>query len=152
MLRDLKDLVVKAAGLVRGNYIERQADVREFQLAKAAVASGIKVLLSRAGITAATVERVVIAGAFGAHINIGSARMTGLLPLDEDTAIEQAGNAAGAGACLGLVDSEIWREAVELSRRIEYIELAAAPEFKSIFTKESFFARAKARSGRKYGE
>jgi uncharacterized 2Fe-2S/4Fe-4S cluster protein (DUF4445 family) len=104
-----------------------QDDVRNIQLAKAALYAGAKLLMHRAGVTA--VERIVLAGAFGSYIDPKYAMILGLIP---DCALEKVmavGNAAGDGARIALLDRFKRREAQEIARRVRYIETAVDPEF-----------------------
>ncbi len=115
-----------------------QADIREFQLAKGAISAGIAVLAQRAGIELHDITRVVIAGAFGSHIDTGNALRLGILPLPEDTQIEQAGNAAGAGACMAAVDAAMSDSVQAICREIQYVELVTAAAFKSIYARATY--------------
>jgi uncharacterized 2Fe-2S/4Fe-4S cluster protein (DUF4445 family) len=111
-----------------------QADVRELQLAQAAIRSGIQVLLHDRGLSDEDLSEVVVAGAFGSYLNISSAIAIGMLPAIPLSHFRQVGNAAGAGAKIALVSREK-REAVQQGvRAIRYIELAVAPDFNKTFT------------------
>ncbi|HHS98250.1 MAG TPA: DUF4445 domain-containing protein [Chloroflexi bacterium] len=108
-------------------------DVNEIQLAKGAIRAGIEVLLAEAGIPAEAVEEVIVAGAFGTYLDIESAVRVGMfppLPLDR---FRQVGNAAGAGARQMLVSAARRREAEEIARRVEYVELTVHPAFRRCF-------------------
>jgi uncharacterized 2Fe-2S/4Fe-4S cluster protein (DUF4445 family) len=111
-----------------------QEDVRELQLAKAAIQSGIQILLRDKGLPAVDLDEVVVAGAFGTYLNISSAIAIGMLPAIPANRFRQVGNAAGVGAKIALVSREK-REAVqEVVHDIRYIELAVAPDFNKTFT------------------
>ena len=103
-------------------------DVRQIQLAKAALFAGVKILMRKAGIN--RVDRVVLTGAFGARFDWGNAVSIGMFP-DFGADIKVAANAAGMGAILGLLDSKIRHEAVEIARMVRFIELAEEPDFQS---------------------
>jgi uncharacterized 2Fe-2S/4Fe-4S cluster protein (DUF4445 family) len=110
-----------------------QKDIGAIQLAKAAVAAGTSALMATAGICTADIERVIIAGAFGTHLNLKSAIDIGLLP---DLPVErfcQVGNAAGTGARMVLVSENERRLAESLGRRIQYVELGGNPNFQQWF-------------------
>jgi uncharacterized 2Fe-2S/4Fe-4S cluster protein (DUF4445 family) len=110
-----------------------QDDVRAVQLAKAAIRAGTELLLARAGLVAQDLERILIAGAFGAYIDVASAITIGLLPALPADRVEQVGNAAGAGVRRMLL-SQIERErAAALARRCEYVELGAQRPFQQAF-------------------
>ena len=112
-----------------------QHDVRELQLAKAAVRTGIEVLLRSKGITGRQIDQVIVAGAFGSYLDLTSAITIGMfpsLPLDRFC---QVGNAAGTGARMALISKTKRLEAEELARRIQYIELSTTPGFDKIYTR-----------------
>lgn len=103
-------------------------DVRQFQLAKAAIRAGAETLLARAGRTAAELDRLVIAGGFGSFMDKNSALRIGLLPPISPERVFHAGNAAGAGAALALLPAGE-RRLMALSARCEYLELSSARDF-----------------------
>ena len=108
-----------------------QNDVRQIQLAKAALYAGIKLLLDRAGIDA--VDRIRLAGAFGSHIDPKYAMVLGLIPDCSLEVVESAGNAAGTGAAIALLDASTRAEIEMTVRDIEKIETAIEPKFQDYF-------------------
>lgn len=108
-----------------------QTDVRQIQLAKAALYAGVKLLLDRAGIE--KVDRIRLAGAFGSHIDTKYAMVLGLIPDCELDRVESAGNAAGTGARIALLNTGSRREIESVVRRIEKIETAVEPKFQEYF-------------------
>ncbi len=130
-------LQVRLAGsegsLNGGDIVITQGDVRELQLAKAAVRTGINVLLKAAGISAPDVKRIIVAGAFGNYIDIKSAISTGMFPDLPLRRFSQVGNAAGAGACLVLVSRTARERTEETARRVDYLELADRPDFMELY-------------------
>jgi uncharacterized 2Fe-2S/4Fe-4S cluster protein (DUF4445 family) len=112
-----------------------QGDVRELQLAKGAIRTGIKVLLESKGCSERDIEEIVIAGAFGSYIDVASAVTVGMLPPLPLHRFRQVGNAAGMGAKLVLISGEKRSEAQAIARRIQYIELTTAPQFHENFVK-----------------
>lgn len=112
-----------------------QKDVRELQLAKGAIRTGIQMLLEAKGRSEQEIERVVIAGAFGSYIDVGSAVTIGMLPQLPLDRFQQVGNAAGMGARLALVSQSKRVEAQEIARQVQYIELTTAPGFAQTFVK-----------------
>jgi uncharacterized 2Fe-2S/4Fe-4S cluster protein (DUF4445 family) len=108
-----------------------QTDVRQIQLAKAALYAGVKLLLDRAGIE--RVDRIRLAGAFGSHIDTKYAMVLGLIPDCELDRVESAGNAAGTGARIALLNIGARREIEAVVRRIEKIETAVEPRFQEYF-------------------
>ena len=115
-----------------------QHDIRELQLAKGAIRSGIEALLQNTGITAGDVDRVIIAGVFGTYIDVVSAITIGLLPEVPLDRISQVGNAAGTGARLALISSTQRQKAREIARRVHYLELARTPRFMRHFAEAMY--------------
>lgn len=115
-----------------------QTDVREIQLAKGAIRTGIQVLLEAKGRSEKDIEQVIIAGAFGSYINVASAVTIGMLPPLPLDRFRQVGNAAGMGAKLALISRSKRAEAQALGRKIGYIELATAPQFAQKFAQASY--------------
>ena len=110
-----------------------QDDVRQVQLCKGAIASGVAMLMHVAGIAADDVAELMLAGGFGNYLSIRSALRIGLIPPLPEERIRYVGNAAALGAELALM-SEVERARAEtLARRIEHVSLAAHPDFQDIF-------------------
>jgi uncharacterized 2Fe-2S/4Fe-4S cluster protein (DUF4445 family) len=108
-----------------------QNDVRAIQLAKAALYAGIALLMERLGID--HVDRIRLAGAFGSHIDVKYAIILGMVPDCDLAQVRSAGNAAGTGARIALLDANS-REVIEgLVRRIEKVETAIEPRFQQLF-------------------
>ncbi|MDP6397661.1 MAG: ASKHA domain-containing protein [Arenicellales bacterium] len=108
-----------------------QNDVRAIQLAKAALYAGVRLLMDKLGVD--SLDRIRLAGAFGSHIDVKYAMVLGLIP---DCALENvtsAGNAAGSGAHIALVDGNAREEIEREIRRIEKIETAVEPRFQEHF-------------------
>jgi len=116
-----------------------QNDVRAVQLAKAAIRAGIDCLLREAGLEEDAIERVVIAGAFGAYIGLESAVRIGLLPALPLARIEQVGNAAGVGVRMALASAALRDRARGLAGRCRYLELGSLPDFQRIFMRRIGF-------------
>lgn len=117
-----------------------QGDIRQLQLAKAAIETGIQVLLANAGIEATELGSVIVAGAFGTYIDLNSAMQIGMLPSLPLERFRQVGNAAGAGAKLALSSVSRRAEAVALARDTGYLELAADPGFMTRFVDNTYIA------------
>jgi len=116
-----------------------QRDIREVQLAKAAIRAGIKILQKKLGIKDADIENVYLAGAFGNYIRPQSAKRIGLLPNVPVERIHFVGNAAASGAQIILI-SQPWRDkARELARKIEYVEIAKESDFQAVFADSMSF-------------
>jgi uncharacterized 2Fe-2S/4Fe-4S cluster protein (DUF4445 family) len=108
-----------------------QNDVRAIQLAKAALYAGARLLMDQLGIDKP--DRIVLAGAFGSHIDTTYAMILGLLPDCELDKVASAGNAAGTGARIALLNKTARREIEDIVRRIEKIETAVEPKFQAHF-------------------
>ncbi|MBN2033119.1 MAG: DUF4445 domain-containing protein [Deltaproteobacteria bacterium] len=115
-----------------------QKDIRQLQLAKAAIRAGIQVLLEASGRSGDEIEEVIIAGAFGTYIDVQSAVTAGMLPKLPLSRFRQVGNAAGMGAQMALISSAVRKEAENLALRIRYIELAGSPQFSKIFVRACY--------------
>lgn len=119
-------------------YLAR-SDIREVQLAKAAIASGIRILAEQAGAALADIEKVYLAGGFGNFIGLDSACRIGLLPAALRAKIVPVGNAAGSGSVRLLVSEQARRRAEELRQATRCVELAAMPDFNDVYTDELLF-------------
>ena len=108
-----------------------QTDVRAIQLAKSALYAGAKLLIERYG--AGAPERITLAGAFGSHIDVVYAMALGLIPDCDLSKVAAAGNAAGTGARIALLNLGARAEIEGVVRRIEKIETAIEPRFQEHF-------------------
>ncbi len=108
-----------------------QNDVRQIQLAKGALYAGVKLLMDRAGLAA--VDRIRLAGAFGNHIDPRYAMVLGMIPDCDLDKVESAGNAAGTGARIALLNTAARAEIENVVRRIDKIETAIEPRFQEFF-------------------
>ncbi|UWQ20391.1 ASKHA domain-containing protein [Jannaschia sp. W003] len=108
-----------------------QGDVRAIQLAKSALYAGARLLMDEAGVDA--VERVTLAGAFGAHISPLHATVLGMIPDAPQGAVTSAGNAAGHGARVALCNRAARDRVEALVRQITKVETAVAPRFQEHF-------------------
>lgn len=108
-----------------------QNDVRAIQLGKAALYAGVRLLMERLGID--KVDKIRLAGAFGSHIDVKYAMVLGMIPDCALDRVSSAGNAAGTGARIALLDQRARPEIEALVRRIEKIETAVEPRFQEFF-------------------
>jgi uncharacterized 2Fe-2S/4Fe-4S cluster protein (DUF4445 family) len=108
-----------------------QNDVRAIQLGKAALYAGVRLLMERLNIT--TVERIRLAGAFGSHIDVKYAMVLGMIPDCKLEHVSSAGNAAGTGARIALLNQRSRKDIEALVRRVEKIETAVEPRFQEFF-------------------
>ncbi len=108
-----------------------QNDVRAIQLAKAALHAGVRLLMDHMGVD--QVDRIRLAGAFGNHIDVKYATILGMIPDCELSQVSSAGNAAGTGARIALLDKASRKTVEELVQRVEKIETAIEPKFQAHF-------------------
>ncbi|MBT9140125.1 MAG: Na(+)-translocating NADH-quinone reductase subunit F [Dehalococcoidia bacterium] len=116
-----------------------QRDVRELQLAKAAIAAGIKTLMDELGIRTEDIHRVYLAGALGNYVSPYSAMRIGLIPTLDLKIVTSLGNAASTGASMVLLSREYWQMANELIDLIEHVELSSRLDFNQYFIEEMDF-------------
>jgi uncharacterized 2Fe-2S/4Fe-4S cluster protein (DUF4445 family) len=108
-------------------------DVRELQLVKGSIGAATRSLLLAAGLDGSQLEDVVLAGAFGSYVRGASARALGLIPAVDPARLRFAGNAAGAGARLALVDRRARERAERIARDARFVELAGRPSYEEMF-------------------
>ena len=124
---------VKRAFNLGNGLIIGQDDIRQVQLAKGAILSGFMALLNKAGIGMDDLDRVLIAGQFGAHLPVDSLIGTGILPPEVRDKLVYVGNSSKTGAYMALL-SEKERQAMEaLAEKMEYMELAESENYESLF-------------------
>ena len=113
--------------------ILKPSDVRELQLAKAAIAAGINILLGEAGLSVIEIDALFLAGGFGNFLNIESALRIGLIPYELKNKIIPVGNTSGTGALLAL-KSEMFNQLIDqLVKKAHYIELSRIESFTDEF-------------------
>ncbi|HEX9819822.1 MAG TPA: ASKHA domain-containing protein [Methylomirabilota bacterium] len=118
-----------------------QDDVRQLQLAKGAIASGIAMMQHVAGVAADRIGELMLAGGFGNYLSIASAVRIGLIPDLGPDRTRYVGNAAALGAQLCVLSEPERARAEALARRIEHVSLAAHPDFEQIFVDCMNFSR-----------
>lgn len=116
-----------------------QGDVRQVQLAKGAIAAGIRVLLDEAGVEPSDLQAIYLAGGFGTYVRPEAALRVGLLPDVPADRVVPVGNAAGAGAARVLVDRESGEEAQAIVDNCRYIELSGSAAFQNFYMEEMMF-------------
>lgn len=114
-------------------------DVRKLQLAKAAVAAGIRTLLDLASVGCDGVERLFIAGGFGNSISVRNAAAIGLIPPELEKKAVSVGNAAAEGACMTLCSPDARRRAETVGRELCYRDLSSDPVFTEHYVEEMLF-------------
>ena len=115
----------------RGAVKIMQNDIRAIQLAKAALYAGVKLLMQYQQVD--KVDRIRFAGAFGSHIDVKYAMVLGLIPDCALNEVSSAGNAAGTGARIALLNEASRAEIEQVVRSIEKIETAVEPDFQQLF-------------------
>jgi len=118
-----------------------QDDVRQVQLAKGAIASGIDMLQHVAGIGVESVAELMLAGGFGNYVSIASAQRIGLIPRLPRGEVRYVGNAASLGAQLCLLSEGERAAAERVAERVEHVSLATHPDFEDIFVNAMNFPR-----------
>jgi len=108
-----------------------QKDIRNVQLAKGALYAGAKLLMRRLGVE--RLDRVILAGAFGSWIDPRSAMTLGMFPDCDLKKVNAVGNAAGEGARMALLNREKRREAEEIAKKVNYLELTIEADFQKEF-------------------
>ena len=116
-----------------------QRDVRELQFAKAAIATGWSILLAEAGLSAADVQQVLLAGSFGSYLSPASAIRLGLVPRLPVLRVVSAGNVAGEGAKMALLSVRERAGALALLEEVRYVELSDRPDFNDRFVEQLAF-------------
>ena len=121
------------------NIIITPSDVREVQLAKSAIMSGIQILLKIAGISVQDIDFIYIAGGFGNYIRISSAIKVGIIPKELENKVIPIGNASGTGAVMLLKSVHFEEQITDIINRTEYIELSLSEDFPQEFAMNMFF-------------
>lgn len=116
-----------------------QGDIRQVQLAKGAILSGFVALLRQAGLEMASLQEVLIAGQFGAHLPAASLTGVGILPAEAAQRLRYVGNSSLTGAYMALLSRGAREEMEALARRMQYLELAETPDYSYLFAESMFF-------------
>ena len=132
-------LVPKNENKIQQDITFSQKDIRPILLAKAAMQTGILTLLRTFNIPKEKIDKLYLAGAFGSHINKKNARITGIIPEINLDKVIYVGNAAGTGARMCLVSRQAKKIVDEISKNVEYIELAADKNFQNTFLNSNYF-------------
>ena len=114
-----------------------QKDIREIQLAKAAMHTGAMTLMKKKGIVEKDIDILFIAGAFGSYVDPENARIIGMYPEVVLEKVKVVGNAAGTGARMALASKAARKITEEISSKVKYVELAAEPNFQIEFFNSS---------------
>ncbi len=110
-----------------------QADVRQIQLAKGAIRTGIDMLLAEAGLTPGDLEEVILAGAFGYHLRPDSLAAIGLIPEQLSRRVRFAGNTSKTGCAMMLLNTSLREDLEKKVLNIEHLPLAEKTSFQDLF-------------------
>ncbi len=127
------------AGDVAHSIYLSQRDVRELQFAKAAIATGWRILLEEAGLKEEDLQQVLLAGSFGSYLSPASAIRLGLVPKLPVLRVVSAGNVAGEGAKMALLSLRERAGAMALLEEVEYVELSDRSDFNDRFVDQLAF-------------
>lgn len=116
-----------------------QKDVRQVQLAKGAIRSGVETLLARAKLRADELDQVMIAGQFGQYLPEESLFGVGILPKETAGRLTYVGNSSKTGAYMALLSKRARAEMEDLARRMEYVELSQSENYDRLFAKSTIF-------------
>lgn len=127
-------VVAPAAETATGaDIVLTQADIRQVQLAKGAIRSGIAMLQRLTGTPDEALAELMLAGGFGNYLNIPNAVRVGLIPRLPTNRVSYVGNAAGLGAQMAVISERERRRADEIARRVRHVSLATHPDFQDVF-------------------
>lgn len=130
-----QEIEIVGAEATAGNksIVLNQEDIRQIQLAKGAIRTAIDFLMKEAGLQAADLDKIYLAGSFGSYLDAGNLIKIGLLPNVKRERVVNIGNAAAEGAMMALLSGEYLEEAARIKQQVHYIELANQPEFQNVF-------------------
>jgi len=117
-----------------------EKDVREIQLAKAAIAAGVDTLADEAGIQVTDIARVYLAGGFGSFMSAGSALTVGLIPLPNGSRTEALGNAAGIGTAMSLTSRTMFECCNSVATAAHHVELSGSSGFREAYVNRMTFS------------
>ena len=116
-----------------------QSDIRQVQLAKGAILSGFTALLNKCNIDMNELDEILVAGQFGAHLPAESIVGIGILPKEVKNKIRYVGNVSKTGSYMTLLSKKALSELKDLSKKVEYLELADTKDYEKIFVKSMEF-------------
>jgi len=118
---------------IDSDIVVTQSDIREVQLAKAAIFTGTSILMKQMRVSPEMIHKIFLAGAFGNYVDPQNARIIGMYPDVPLERVHFVGNTAGSGARMALLSVEARDMAEEIAKRVEYVELGADPSFQDEF-------------------
>ena len=116
-----------------------QRDIRELQLAKGAIRTGIEVLLRQADLQLDDIDELCVAGGFGNYLNKENAIRLGLIPEILPERITFIGNAAMAGAKMALISQEVRERSIKIARTTQHLQIADTPDFQMLYMESMMF-------------
>ncbi len=119
--------------------IMTQGDIRSVQLSKGAILSGFMTLLAVSDLEMKDLDKILVAGQFGAHLPNTSLVGTGILPETVFSKIEYLGNTSKSGAYIALLNKEIRNEMEKLAEKMDYIELAVYKDYEKLFRESLYY-------------
>lgn len=131
-------IAFNAETAINKNVTITQADIRELQMAKAAMRAGAEVLLKRMDLKKEDIKTLFVAGAFGNYIDPESARTIGMYPEVPLERIKFVGNTAGTGSRMCLISNDMRKYAEIVSKTVQYYELGVDPNFQEEYIKATF--------------
>ncbi len=135
----IKQFLIEEKGKNNNPIYFTQKDIREVQLAKAAISAGIKILLAEKGISVDEIDKMYLAGGFGNFMDVGSAVNIGMIPEELRGKVISIGNSAGSGARMYLLSQEQREAAAHVKKLTTYIELSAREDFQQYFMNSMSF-------------
>ncbi len=135
----IKQFIVEEGGKNNNPIYFTQKDVREVQLAKAAISAGIKILIAEKGIRYEEIEKIYVAGGFGNFMDIHSTINIGMLPKELEHKLCSIGNSAGDGARMWLLSQEQKKKAMQIKTHTNYVELSNRVDFQEYFIDSMMF-------------
>ena len=135
MKENKREFVIQQQAHNKNEIIVSMNDVRQVQLAKGALLSGVMALLEQANIKTEDLVEVIVAGQFGAHLSGEILVKTGILPPIAEKKISYIGNSSCTGAYMCLMSTKVKQEIEKLANKIEYLELAESNNYEKLFSK-----------------
>jgi len=123
----------------KDNIVLTQRDIRQLQLAKAATRAGIEILMKQAGVRQEDLDEVIMSGVFGNSLSKENIRSIGLIPWVPLRKIVAAGNAAGAGGLMMLLNHKLLDEVEKITKKVKYLELSRSTDFNAAFMRHINF-------------
>jgi uncharacterized 2Fe-2S/4Fe-4S cluster protein (DUF4445 family) len=138
-----REFVLSYSGEEKEDIFLNQKDIGELQLAKGAVCAGIKTLVEMVGISIHDLDSIVLAGTFASYLKRSSILEIGLVPDINPEKIKIVGNAAHVGGVRALLNRTVFKDSVELAKKVKHVELGGNKAFTSNFMRSMYLERTK---------